>query len=74
MRNRQVADRRETDKSGTVFACVKNTPKSIDVLRFARENSLSEKSTIDIYYPYLSSDHTSFEASDEDHLLELWAY
>uniref|UniRef100_A0A6C0CNR9 Uncharacterized protein n=1 Tax=viral metagenome TaxID=1070528 RepID=A0A6C0CNR9_9ZZZZ len=37
--------------SNTIYAC-----HALDVLRFARENRLSERATIDIYYPYLTSE------------------
>ena len=35
----------------TIYAC-----HAKDVLKFARENSLSERSTVNIYYPYLTSE------------------
>lgn len=44
--------------SNTLYAC-----HAKDVLKFARDNSLSEKSTVDIYFPYLTSEEV--ESLDE---------
>ena len=40
--------------SNTLYAC-----HARDVLRFAKDNGLSEKSTVDIYFPYLTSEEES---------------
>lgn len=52
--------------SNTIYAC-----HALDVLRFASENNLSERSTINIYFPYLAKENIETSAQYEGRKAEL---